>query len=81
MQEALDISKQKFRFTDIAEIDYKIAERQFNIEKAKLSPSASINYSKSENSDYSSTIDKLMKKVLKPLSLGHYKRRRKYIIN
>jgi len=41
----------------IARLDYKIAEKDLNIEKAKLSPSASINYSKSENKDYSSTVD------------------------
>jgi outer membrane protein len=32
--------------------------KDLNIEKARLSPSASLNYSKSENSDFSSTIDK-----------------------
>ena len=36
-----------------------------NIEKAKLSPSASINYSKSENKDYSSTIDELDQETVK----------------
>ena len=41
----------------IARLDYKIAEKDLNIEKAKLSPFASINYSKSENNDYSSTVD------------------------
>ncbi len=40
-----------------AKIDLLIAQRELNIEKAKLSPSASINYSKSEKKEYSSTID------------------------
>ena len=34
-----------------------ISEKELNIEKARLSPSASINYSKSENNDFSSTVD------------------------
>tara|TARA_B000000532_G_scaffold157162_1_gene126497 strand:+ start:44 stop:1333 length:1290 start_codon:yes stop_codon:yes gene_type:complete len=42
----------------ISKLDYEIAVKDLNIEKAKLSPSASLNYSKSENNDFSSTIDK-----------------------
>jgi outer membrane protein len=42
----------------ISQLDYEIAVKDLNIEKARLSPSASLNYSKSENSDFSSTIDK-----------------------
>ena len=34
-----------------------VAIKDLNIERARLSPSASINYSKSENKDFSSTID------------------------
>ena len=41
----------------ISQIDYEIAIKDLNIEKARLSPSASINYSKSENNDFSSTVD------------------------
>jgi outer membrane protein len=41
----------------ISQIEYEIAVKELNIEKARLSPSASINYSKSENKDFSSTID------------------------
>ncbi len=41
----------------VADLDYKIAVKELNIERARLSPSASLNYSKSENSDFSSTID------------------------
>ena len=36
-----------------------------NIEKAKLSPSASINYSKSENKDFSSTVDEIDQETVK----------------
>ena len=41
----------------VSQLDYEIAVKELNIERARLSPSASINYSKSENSDFSSTID------------------------
>ena len=34
-------------------LDYEIAVKELNIEKARLSPSASLNYSKSENNDLS----------------------------
>jgi outer membrane protein len=43
----------------ISQLDYEIAVKDLNIERARLSPSASINYSKSENKDYSSTVDDL----------------------
>ena len=41
----------------ISKLDYEISIKKLNIEKARLSPSASINYSKSKNKDFSSTID------------------------
>ena len=41
----------------VSKLDYEIAVKELNIERARLSPSASLNYSKSENSDFSSTID------------------------
>ncbi len=41
----------------ISKLDYEIAVKDYNIEKARLSPSATLNYSKSENSDFSSTVD------------------------
>tara|TARA_A100001015_G_scaffold27906_1_gene30996 strand:- start:1416 stop:2711 length:1296 start_codon:yes stop_codon:yes gene_type:complete len=49
----------------IAKLDYRIAEKEHKIEKARLSPSASINYSKTENNDYSSTIDELDEETVK----------------
>tara|TARA_B100000963_G_scaffold323110_1_gene307713 strand:+ start:6130 stop:7419 length:1290 start_codon:yes stop_codon:yes gene_type:complete len=49
----------------IARLEHKIAEKDLNIEKGKLSPSASINFSKSENSDYSSTVDELDEETVK----------------
>ena len=41
----------------ISKLDFEIAIKDLDIEKARLSPSASLNYSKSENSDFSSTVD------------------------
>ena len=41
----------------ISKLDYEIAVKDLNIERARLSPSASINISKSENKDLNSTID------------------------
>ena len=49
----------------ISQIDYEIAVKNLNIERARLSPSASINYSKSENKDFSSTIDDLDQETVK----------------
>ncbi len=46
-------------------LDYEIAVKDLNIERARLSPSASLNYSKSENSDFSSTIDKTDQETVK----------------
>ena len=65
LQEALDISNQNNKDLLISKLDYKIAERELNIEKARLSPSASLNYSKSENKDFSSTIDEIDKETVK----------------
>ncbi len=41
----------------IAKLDYEISKKELNIEKSRLSPTASIEVSKSENKDFSSTID------------------------
>jgi outer membrane protein len=49
----------------IAKLDYQISEKELNIEKARLSPSASINYSKSENKDFSSTIEDIDRETVK----------------
>ena len=48
-----------------SKLDYEIALKELNIERARLSPSASLNYSKSESSDYSSTIDKTDEETVK----------------
>ena len=48
-----------------SQIDYEIAVKDLNIERARLSPSASINYSKSENKDFNSTIDNFDQETVK----------------
>ena len=42
----------------ISKLEYEISKKNLNIERSRFSPSASIKVSKSENSDFSSTIDK-----------------------
>ena len=41
----------------ISKIEYEIAIKELNVERARLSPSASIKVSKSESKDFSSSID------------------------
>ncbi len=65
LQEATNVAKLNNADLLIARLDYQIAEKNLSIEKAKLSPSASINYSKSENRDFSSTIDELDQETVK----------------
>ena len=40
-----------------AKLDYEISVKELNIERSRLSPSASIKISKSENSDFSTSVD------------------------
>ena len=49
----------------ISQIEYEIAAKDLNIERARLSPSASINYSKSENKDFSLSVDELDQETVK----------------
>jgi len=65
LEEAITISEKKNPKLKIARLDSLISEKELSIEKSKLSPSASLNYSKSENSDVSSTIDKSNKETVK----------------
>ncbi len=54
---ALELSKLNNIGLIISKIDYEISDKNLVIERARLSPSASIKVSKSENQDFSSTID------------------------
>jgi len=49
----------------LAKLDFKISEKNVNIEKSKFSPSASINYTKSQSKDFSSTLDDVDQETLK----------------
>ena len=48
-----------------SKFNLEIAKKDLKIEKARLSPSASLNYSKSENNDFSSTIDEVDQETVK----------------
>ena len=59
LEEALQTANSNNVDLLLSNLDYEISIRELNIERARLSPSASINYSKSENKDFSSTIDEI----------------------
>ena len=57
LDSALELANLNNLMLLISKLDYEISLKKLNIEKARLSPSASIKVSKSENKDFSSTID------------------------
>ncbi len=57
LKNALDLSNSNNPSLKIARINLAISEKELSVEKARLSPSAIINYSKTENKDLSATID------------------------
>ena len=57
LNSSLDQSSLKNLTLLISRLDYEISIKELNIERARLSPKASIKVSKSENKDFSSTID------------------------
>ena len=57
LKEALKLSNSNNPSLAIARINLAISEKELNIEKARLSPSAVLNYSKTENKDLSATVD------------------------
>ena len=57
LNSSLEISKLNNVDLLIAQTEYEIAIKQLEIEKARLSPSASIKFSKSQKKDFSSTVD------------------------
>ncbi len=66
---SLDESLQQANFNNveilISNLNYEISIKELNIEKARLSPSASLNYSKSENNDFSASIDETDQETIK----------------
>ena len=65
LEESLQIANYSNVDLLISNLDYEISAKELNIEKARLSPSASINFSKSENKDFSSTIDETDQETVK----------------
>tara|TARA_X000000368_G_C23040202_1_gene716513 strand:+ start:1232 stop:2527 length:1296 start_codon:yes stop_codon:yes gene_type:complete len=65
LDEALKLAEKNNPKLMIADLNYKISERDVNIERSKMSPSASINYSKSKSDDFSSTVDEVEKESVK----------------
>ena len=57
LKEALELSNSNNPSLAIARINLAISEKELNVEKARLSPSATLNYSKTENKDLNATID------------------------
>jgi len=49
----------------LAKLDYKISSKNVDIEKSKFSPSASLNYTQSQNKDFSSSINEIDRETLK----------------
>ena len=57
LKSSIDIAKSNNIDLLISKLDYQIAEKELNIEKSRLSPSASINISTTESKDFSLTLD------------------------
>ena len=57
LKKSLEISNSNNISLLISKLDYEIAVKELSIEKARLSPSASIKISKTENQDFSSSVD------------------------
>jgi outer membrane protein len=65
LKSALEISTLNNPKLMMAKLDSLIAAKNLDIEKAKLSPSASLNYSKSEKDDFSSIVDSVDQETVK----------------
>jgi outer membrane protein len=65
LEESLQIANSSNIDLLVSNLDYEIAIKELNIEKARFSPSASINFSKSENKDFSSNIDETDQETVK----------------
>jgi outer membrane protein len=65
LQESLQLANSGNVDLLISNLEYQIAVKELNIERARLSPSASVNYSKSENNDFSSTINEIDQETVK----------------
>ena len=62
---ALNLSEQNNPKLLLAKLDFEISQKNVDIEKSKLAPSASLNYTQSKNKDLSSTVDESDQETLK----------------
>ena len=65
LEEALEFANSNNIDLLISNLNYEIAVKELDIERSRLSPSASVNLSKSENNDFSSTVDQTDQETLK----------------
>tara|TARA_B100000963_G_scaffold354979_1_gene372412 strand:+ start:4553 stop:5842 length:1290 start_codon:yes stop_codon:yes gene_type:complete len=65
LEESLSLASKNNVDLMISKLDYEIAVKDLNIERSRFSPSASLNYSKSENNDFSSTVDETDEETVK----------------
>ena len=65
LSSALVISEKNNPKLLLAKLDYEISEKNVNIEKSKFSPSASVNYTQSQNKDFNSSINEIDQETLK----------------
>jgi len=62
---AFIISEKKNPKLLLAKLDFKISKKNVNIEKSKFSPSASVNYTQSQNKNFSSSVNEIDQEILK----------------
>jgi outer membrane protein len=62
---ALAFSEKKNPKLLLTKLDYKISEKNVDIEKSKFSPSASVNYTQSQSKEFSTSVDKTDVETLK----------------
>ncbi|MDA7606503.1 TolC family protein [Pelagibacteraceae bacterium] len=65
LNSALSLSEKNNPKLLLARLDYEISKKNVNIEKSKFSPSASVNYSQSQNNNFSSTVNDVEQENLK----------------
>ena len=65
LNSALSFSKKNNPKLLLARLDYEISKKNVKIEKSKFSPSASVNYTQSQNNSFSSTVDDTEQETLK----------------
>ena len=65
LNKALSFSEKNNPKLLLAKLDYEISKKNVDIEKSKFSPSASVNYTQSKSTDFSSSVEKTDQESLK----------------